>query len=507
MRILVLATAVFAAAAIAVEGARAGGTHETAADTSATLGFSTNIVSLDPDIASDPEDLAVLHLIGGNLTSLSGYTGSTAVPGLASRVTTSASGLTYSFTLRSGLTFSDGTPLSSADVVATFTRLMTDKGNVNAGLAAPFASVSAPNPRTFVLRLKVRDPGLLDILSEPGFMILPKSAIAKGSSFFNSPVSAGLYRVTSTSPAGTSLTLSANSHYYGGRPAITGLTFTTVADAGTRAAQVQTGQLDVAYDIPPEIARQVKAPARAEYTLLYGDLGVVPNNQNKLLKDVRIRQALSMALNRKQIVDLVLGGGKVTPLSSYWPSTMPGYDSSISTAPNVAGAKKMLAGTACAKGCKITLMFNTLNPYNAELGVVLRQQWQAIGVTLVLDQEEVSVTSQRNASGDFQMRIGPIYDYLSIPNEMLAGGLQSNGGVFANFSRYKSPAMDALIAKTLQTPLDKQKPLLAQVNKLFDQDRPWITVSVLPLISATRLPASELNVSPTGFLDVAVKKG
>ena len=204
--------------------------------------------------------------------------------------------------------------------------------------------------------------------------------------------------------------------------------------------------------------------ARATFTPFYGFFSFVPQDHDKVMKDVRIRQALNYAVDRKQINKIVWSGNPaVKPLAGFWPTTMPGYQPSIPTAQNIPKAKQWLKGTACANGCTLSLMYNNLHPYNAALAVVLRENFKKIGVNLKLDQVESAVSSKRNSTGAFQMRIGPLYDYLSVPDGMLSYGLKSNGGVFANFSRYNSPKMDALIKKIVSTPLDQQKPLLKQV--------------------------------------------
>src|ERR1700722_2230984 len=137
-RLLVAASALLAVAGLQVA---AGGASRTAASGPITVAFSSKIQTLDPAIAVAFPDQAALHLIGGTLTT---YASGKLSPGLASSYAVSSNGLTWTFTLRKGVHFSNGMPLTSADVKATLDRARNDKSNANLAEFLPITNITAP---------------------------------------------------------------------------------------------------------------------------------------------------------------------------------------------------------------------------------------------------------------------------------------------------------------------------------------------------------------------------
>ena len=221
---LALACALVVAVSVS-DGAAKGTTRAGSTDVAtASVGFSDPIQGLDPDIATDPAGLAVLHLLGGTLTHLSAFTGVAATPGLARELDHLQGSADADVQLKPNLKFSDGTPLTSADVQATLNRAATDKGNVNAGVISQISSVDAPTPTTVVIHLSAPAPSLTQILAEPGFAISPKAGIAQGADYFKTmPIFAGQYKLDALST--DQIVISANPNYYGSQPAIHQITF------------------------------------------------------------------------------------------------------------------------------------------------------------------------------------------------------------------------------------------------------------------------------------------
>src|SRR5205823_2675529 len=129
------------------------------------------------------------------------------VPGLATKTAVSSDGKKYTFTLRPNLRFSDGTPLTSKDVKATFDAQRKDKANTNAADFAAWTSVAAPAPNKVVIALNAPQPSLPALLAAPWHAVYPASGLAKGGPFFNKPVSASPYMVESFSSGASTVNL------------------------------------------------------------------------------------------------------------------------------------------------------------------------------------------------------------------------------------------------------------------------------------------------------------
>jgi peptide/nickel transport system substrate-binding protein len=471
----------------------------------AKIVLSAPLGSFDPNQLQLSDQLAVTHLLGGNLTAISAYTGPASKPSLAQDISVSSDQLTYTFTLRPNLKFSDGTALTSADVKADFGYWMGDKASVVAGLVAPISAVTATSPTVVTVQLKSPDPALEDVLSEPNFMIFPASGLQNKATFFKKPISAGQYMYSDISSDGTTSTMVANPNYWGPKPAIQTLQVTTATDESTRLAQIQSGQADLAWSITPSDARAVQKPAFAQFTPLYGQLAVTMNVNDSILKDPRIRNALSLATDRTALRNLVWGtnANEIKPLGGFFPSSDPGYNVNDSVKQDIAGAKALLKGTACENGCTLHYKYHTGQATNEPVGTVLKQQWQAIGVNLVLEPGERSAVNKDLNAGIFQLGKGSFYDYIGNPSGMMTLMLQSDGGPFADFSRYSSPQMDQLIKSYLAASPADQPGILNQVDQLFMTDRPLLILTDYADVTVQRISASIMRESPAGLLDVA----
>lgn len=190
------------------------GGSEPAAPQEVKIGFSSETQSLDPNKATYPTELAAIDLIALHLTE--GDSADTPQLSLAESLEPAADQLSWTAKLRSDVTFSDGAPVTSADVQASIRRALEDRASVGAGLVAPIAAVDAPAPDTVVIKLRAPTPALATLLSSQYLSIWPKAGLAKGKAFFDAPYSGGQYALDSWG-GGSTLTLRANPSHFGAR--------------------------------------------------------------------------------------------------------------------------------------------------------------------------------------------------------------------------------------------------------------------------------------------------
>lgn len=182
-------------------------------------------------------------------------------PGIAASWKVSNGGLTYAFRLRS-MKFSDGSPLTSADVKFSIDRFIDPKANPGfAFLAESIKSTAAPTPRTFVLRLKHRDAEILPALAVPVASIYPRSVFQRlgDDTFGKRPVGTGPFMLKSW-VRGKSVELVRNPNYWRkGEPRLKAVHLPYVPNDTTRLLQVQSGQADVAEAVPFSQVAQLDA--------------------------------------------------------------------------------------------------------------------------------------------------------------------------------------------------------------------------------------------------------
>ncbi len=511
---LTCAAALLSVAAL-VAACSSGGSSSTSSSSSSassaipkvlTVAFGGAPETLDPNLAEITTDCDVLHLIGGNIFTL---TNGEPTAGLAQSYQTSADGLTVTIKLRPHLEFSNGQALTSADVVATLERSKNNKANLYGGFLTPITSMSTPSSTEVVLHLSRPYPSLPTILSETENMILPASDLdpaagTEKSGFASAPVSDGPYELESWGGGGT-VVMVRNPHYWGPAPVIPKVVFVTVPDYNARIDELRSGQVNMVNQIPPALISAMKgAPGiSVEISHYFGWIQLDMNDKASPLNNVNVRKAISLAVNRQEITtDTLLG--VVKPLAGFWPQSMHGYDASISTAPNVAEAKRLLAGTACAKSCQVQMYFETDDmPYSPQMAVIIQNNLAAIGIHLQLVEVENSAMGGYMSTGKYQMALSNTNDFANIPDGLMLYGLQPAGG--ANNSGYNSPEMNALISRVDESTGAQRSSLLTDVDLLFVKDMPWVPLSGGLDVWLTRVPTSAAWLDDAAIVQVAGK--
>jgi peptide/nickel transport system substrate-binding protein len=236
------------------------------------------------------------------------------VPALAEKWVISSDGLTWTFTLRRGVKFHNGDTLSSADVKATFERLMKEEtASPKRADYAAVTAVEAPDSQTVVIRLSQPYSPLLATLASGWSAILPKSLIDAGHDFANQPVGTGPYRFVEW-VRDSRVVLEKNPEYWmKGLPKLDGVNINIITEQTVAVQGLLAGQLDVAYRIDPDAVPQLEASpdTKVETRLTALTLVMSINCSRPDLNDLRVRQAINYAIDKQKVLDTVYGGGKI----------------------------------------------------------------------------------------------------------------------------------------------------------------------------------------------------
>jgi len=329
-------------------GTTGGSTLRVASDTT----FST----FNPFLAYFQGDLDVIDAIYPSLTSYGENTDPE--PYLATKWTTSANHLTWTFTIRGGLKWSDGTPLTAADIAWTYNLVMTNQaaGTANGSLVGDFASVTAPDATTLVIKTKAPVSDLA--YTGATIPVVPEhvwaSRVKSLSSFRNMSsfpvVGYGPWTLTGYAPDQYA-TLTANKDFYAGAPGYQTLVVQYYSDSDAAVDALRSGQLD---EIDVLSATQYKSLAGTKGISVYATApnvweaielntgartqsGTKFGNGNPALADPVVRKAIALAINRRELVTKVMdglgtaGAGYLPPAYPQWSWTPPaseyeGYD-------------------------------------------------------------------------------------------------------------------------------------------------------------------------------------
>lgn len=305
--------------------------------------------------------------------------GHTIDPGLATKWTYDAAAKTWTFTLRDGIRFSDGTPVTPADVI--FSAGVWAKGQNYGSLYSDIANVTSPDARTVVFTMSDANTILPVLMTWSSSAIFPKDFGGRSeSAYWQKPVGAGAYAVESWT-TGAQTVLTANTHYYAPVRAKR-VVITTVTDSNQGAAMLQSQQADISQYLAPQDAAvygsSVKAltPSQVEHLSF--------NTTRGALADLHVRKAIAYAIDDAAIVKGAFKSyGETAP--GIIPSGLAGW-----AAPTVPGIRHDLAqakaelAQASQKPGELTVVYDATNATDNDVAQILKQDLAQIGVSLKL---------------------------------------------------------------------------------------------------------------------------
>jgi len=345
--------------------------------------------SLDPANAESNPSEAVNRMMYENLARFDEKL--KIVPGLATQWEQSKDGLTWTFHLRKGVRFHDGTPFNAEAVKVFIERMIGPEKPSRAGLYTPFVkTVEVADEFTVKINLKAPFAFFLNNLAHSASGIISPAALkAYGKDISRRAVGTGPFKFVEW-VHGDHLTMVRNDDYWGGKPHLDKITVKTVKEDSARVMMLQSGDAQLIVRIPsediPRLERDATVKLDSTETLRVLYLGF--NCAKKPFTDFRIRQAISYAVDKESIVKNIYQGralvasGMVAPLTTgYVPVQGYSYDPEK--------AKKLLAEAGFPKGLKAKLWSpHGRYPKDFEMAQAIQQQLKKVGVECTLDTME-----------------------------------------------------------------------------------------------------------------------
>ena len=405
-----------------------------------------DFATFDPDLAQNDSIFIQQQLYEGLYR---GSTDGTKIePHLAKSYSQSADGLTWTFKLRTDVNFTDGSPLTSADVKFSLDR--ASKGDGWGFLNTAIASVEAPASDTVVIKTKFKwAPLLADLACFSNSIMKANFGGKTEAEYFKSPIGTGPFMLDHWTP-GTEIKLVANKKYWQpGKPYLNSVTWKYVADDNTREFMLKGGQADINEEPPAATIKSLQAapnikvgifPAAASNYLAF-------NHKVPALSDVHVRRAISYAIDRAAISQVVYSG-TATPSNSFLAPGVQFYDKK---APGVQydlkKAAAELAKSKYAKGLKVDLLIRGGNKTHEATASILQAALKKIGVTMTITSQEPSVQRATQKAMNYQMTLtGWTMDIVD-PDELFTFGLTPDGGTNAYFTNYNNAAVNAAVVK------------------------------------------------------------
>lgn len=307
------------------------------------------------------------------------------IPVLATNYKVSSDGLKYTFTIRSGVTFSNGDAMTAADVVYSLNRAVNPKsGYPYQALVADVSSVTSPDASTVVVNLSHPDNQFLyNLAAYSNGMVLDPTAVAN---IATAPVGTGPYMYKSQI-SNYDVVLAANPNYWGPKPGMSTVTFRYFSSASTMDSALQSGQIQVIDNLDnSQNVSQFKnnSAFKVIHGPTEGKIDLTLNNTAGPLKKLKVRQAITYATDKKAILKTV-GAGYGTVIGSDQVPGDPWYTPSVNRAYsyNPKKAKKLLAEAGYKHGFSMTL---TLPPYGyaTTAGPLIQAELAAVGIKVTI---------------------------------------------------------------------------------------------------------------------------
>ena len=472
--------------------------------------------SLDPAAVTAVNDFRILvNLYEGLLRYKPGTL--EVGPALAESWEVSEDGTTYTFKLREGVTFHDGTPFNAEAVKFNFDRMLNeDHPYHDTGpfpLAFYFSAIEETNvvdDLTVEIKLNAPYAPFLSNLAYPtGLMVSPEAVMAGGADFGRSPVGTGPFKFAEWR-SNEAVVIEKNPDYWGDPAEADAVVFRPITDANTRVAEMLAGGIDLMVEVPPTALSEFQNDAFTVVEQAGPHLWfLILNAKDGPFADKLVRQAANYAINKEAIVNDVLEGTAEVAAGPTPPAFAWAYDESLEPYPyDPEKAKALLAEAGVAEGTELTFYVTEggsgmLDP--VPMGTAIQADLNAVGFDVKIETYEWNtflgeVNPGLEGKADMAEMAWMTNDPDTLPFLALRTAAWPSEGGF-NSGYYSNPEVDALLeAAQTSNDLEERASLYKQMQQIVQDDAPWVFVANWKQNAVTSDKVEGLALEPSFLL-------
>jgi peptide/nickel transport system substrate-binding protein len=440
--------------------------------------------TLDPHQESTFANIQLVAPLYSTLLQLDPLNSANIIGDVAAEWKASPDGLTYTFKIRQDIKFHDGSPLTAADVKATYDKIVNPPKETRSVRKAHYSAVKAieaPDASTVIFRLKHPSASFLPNLASPWNVIFPKKYLDKDINYFRTNVvGSGPFKFKNYTRGATFEGERNPAYFVKDRPYLDGYKFFISPDTSVRAAAVRSGRVHIEFRGLPNsevdaITKQLGDKVTVQEAPTPGWWAVSMNNRIKPFNDVRVRKALTLAIDRYTMSRVLFpltglkGVGALVRPGTEWAMSpaelekFPGFGRDMEK--NRAEAKKLLAEAGFPNGFQAVMKNRNVKLPYQDFAVYHIQEWKKIGVEVTNRPLETATWfADGRDTGDFELMVDPHVDFMDEPDLSLVDFITGNS---ANWGRISDPQIDDLFERQARA-LDKaeRKKLVNQMEKV-----------------------------------------
>lgn len=484
------------------------------AETTLVIGIAADPTVLDPEAVANNTSGFIMSTVFDSLLKYKSGTTEVA-PGVAQSWDISSDGLTYTFHLKPGIKFSDGTPLDAKAVVWNIDRVLNKQnpqfyendGPVEGFVSFTYGDVTsyrAVDDATVEIKLKQPNAPMLNSLAMVwNGLVSPAAAAKMGKEIRVHPVGSGPF-VFREWRQRDQVILDANPNYWGGKPKVDHLIFKEYPEAQAAVLALKRGEIQILGDVSTQSIPAIKSDANLELVTQPGLAisGVAITNDVKPFDDVRVRQALNYAVD-KEAINKALYQGLAVTMTSPIPPAQWSFDKSLKGYPFDPDKARALLAEAGVKDLKVELLaYNSprgYNPAGPDLAVAVSGYLKKVGIEADVRRMETGAMLSSVRSGKYQ---GIFLSGWSGDNgdpDNFIGELWGEKNIpVMNTSHHRNPELERVLAEALKiSDVAKRTELYQRAQKIVMDDAPWIFINSVLQARGIRKNVKGYVLNPT----------
>ena len=422
------------------------------------------------------------------------------VPDLAESYEVSEDGNTWTFKLREGVKFHNGTEMTAEDVVASMIAAQSEPNVAN--FTKDYTAVEATDKYVVTITTDGYNSNLLYSLANHANFVLPKALLESGHDFNSEPCGTGAFKFVKWNH-GDSIEYEANEDYYGGAPAFKKLIWRFIPEGTTRSLELEGGGVDFVIDV--DAANMAGIEANDALKMIVVDsisLQFLNLNDTKgYLSDINVRKAINCAVNKQAVVQIAENGHAMVAYAQAPIGFSGATDAGCDTEYNVDKAKEYLAAWG-GNPADIEISIICSNDAKVRAAQVIQSNLSDIGINAEIERMDLATYLDVTAAGDHTAFIGGYTASSMIQYLML--NFHSTAIGAANKSRLNMPEVDALIEKaSAARTTEEMTAILTEVNTLINEQCPQVSLYQNQKLYASKAGVENVNVLPNGYFYVS----